>query len=77
VAANQSHYETAQGLRWPVYCKQRRWSPGIGSKIETGEGVIGVAARERVPFRIGRMAVDYIFGAAIRNRSQSQGMNWF
>lgn len=37
---------------------------GIGSEIELGEGVIGVAARERAPIRIGAMTADYGYGAA-------------
>ena len=39
---------------------------GIGSEIAFGEGVIGVAARERAPIRIGNMTADYGYGAAIR-----------
>lgn len=49
---------------------------GIGSEIEIGHGVIGVAARERVPIRIGQMAADYSYGAAIRDGARSAGMNW-
>lgn len=49
---------------------------GIGSEIEIGDGVIGAAARERSPIRIGQMAVDYSYGAAIRERARSVGMNW-
>ena len=41
---------------------------GIGSEIALGEGVIGVAARERAPIRIGHMTADYAYGAAIRAR---------
>jgi len=49
---------------------------GIGSEIEVGQGVIGVAARERTPIRIGQMASDYSYGAAIRDRARSIGMSW-
>jgi GAF domain-containing protein len=49
---------------------------GVGSEIEIGHGVIGVAARERAPIRIGQMAADYSYGAAIRDRARSVGMNW-
>ena len=49
---------------------------GVGSEIEIGHGVIGVAARERVPIRIGNMTADYSYGAAIRDRARSVGMNW-
>ncbi|MCO5082695.1 MAG: GAF domain-containing protein [Rhizobiaceae bacterium] len=49
---------------------------GVGSEIEVGHGVIGVAARERAPIRIGHMTMDYSYGAAIRDRARSIGMNW-
>jgi GAF domain-containing protein len=49
---------------------------GVGSEIEVGHGVIGVAARERAPIRIGNMTADYSYGAAIRERALSIGMNW-
>ena len=39
---------------------------GIGSEIPLGQGVIGVAARERVPIRIGNMTLEYSFGMALR-----------
>lgn len=49
---------------------------GVGSEIDVGHGVIGVAARERAPIRIGNMTADYSYGAAIRERALSIGMNW-
>ncbi len=49
---------------------------GVGSEIEVGRGVVGVAARERVPIRISHMTMDYSYGAAIRERARSVGMNW-
>lgn len=49
---------------------------GVGSEISVGHGVIGVAARERSPIRIGNMTADYSYGAAIRERALSIGMNW-
>jgi len=39
---------------------------GIGSEIALGEGVIGVAARERTPIRIGYMAREYLYSRAVR-----------
>ena len=51
-------------------------APGIGSEVMLGEGVIGVAARERVPIRIGHMTGDYGYGAAIRDEARNAGMNW-
>ena len=39
---------------------------GVGSEIPLGQGVIGVAARERAPIRITHMTSDYAYGRAIR-----------
>lgn len=43
---------------------------GIGSEIPLGQGVIGVAAREGVPIRIGNMTLDYSFGVALRTSAE-------
>jgi adenylate cyclase len=40
---------------------------GVGSEIPLGEGVIGVAARERTPIRIGHMTAEYAYGRAVRD----------
>jgi adenylate cyclase len=47
---------------------------GIGSEIDLGDGVIGVAARERTPVRIGHMTAEYGYGRAIRRRIELDGM---
>lgn len=39
---------------------------GVGSEVGLGEGIIGVAARERVPIRIGHCATEYLYGCAVR-----------
>ncbi|GAB3550719.1 hypothetical protein GCM10027343_34120 [Noviherbaspirillum agri] len=39
---------------------------GVGSEIPLGQGIIGVAARERTPIRIGHMNSEYAYGRAIR-----------
>jgi adenylate cyclase len=39
---------------------------GVGSEIRVGEGVIGVAARERTPIRIGYTAQEYLYSRAVR-----------
>ena len=39
---------------------------GVGSEIALGQGVIGVAGRERTPIRITHMTSDYAYGRAIR-----------
>lgn len=47
---------------------------GVGSEIAPGEGVVGVAAREGVPIRIGHMTSDYSYGAMVREQAQHHGM---
>jgi adenylate cyclase len=47
---------------------------GIGSEIPLGHGVIGVAARERTPIRIGHMTAEYAYGRAIRESAEQEGM---
>ena len=40
---------------------------GVGSEIRFGEGVIGVAARERTPIRITYMQSEYAYGRTVRD----------
>ena len=40
---------------------------GVGSEIALGDGVIGVAAREKTPIRIGHFAAEYSYSRAIRD----------
>ena len=40
---------------------------GVGSEIDMGEGVIGVAARERTPVRIMHMTSAYLYSRAVRS----------
>jgi adenylate cyclase len=47
---------------------------GVGSEIPLGDGVIGVAARERTPIRIGHMSSEYAYNRAIRDNAQVGGM---
>lgn len=47
---------------------------GIGSEIALGQGVIGVAAREGVPIRIGHMTTDYSYGATLRDQACDIGL---
>jgi adenylate cyclase len=47
---------------------------GIGSEIPLGQGVIGVAARERAPIRIGHMTAEYTYSRAIRASATQGGM---
>ncbi len=46
---------------------------GIGSEIALGQGVIGVAARERTPIRIGHMSSEYAYSRAIRESVEGSG----
>ncbi len=45
---------------------------GVGSEIPLGHGVIGVAARERTPIRIGHMTAEYAYGRAMRESASAQ-----
>ncbi|MWD29117.1 GAF domain-containing protein [Aquicoccus sp. SCR17] len=47
---------------------------GVGAEILPGEGVIGVAAREGVPIRIGHFSADYRYGAALGAAARSAGL---
>jgi adenylate cyclase len=47
---------------------------GVGSEISIGDGVIGVAARERTPIRIGHMSAEYAYNRAIRDNAVDGGM---
>ena len=47
---------------------------GVGSEIPLGQGVIGVAARERTPIRIGHATAEYTYSRAIRASATQGGM---
>ncbi|MFN6925167.1 MAG: GAF domain-containing protein [Tabrizicola sp.] len=49
-------------------------SSGVGAEILPGEGVIGVAAREAVPIRIGHLSADYRYGAALGAAARQAGL---
>ncbi len=46
---------------------------GIGAEIALGQGVIGVAAREGTPIRIGHMTLDTAYSRAIRAATLESG----
>lgn len=48
---------------------------GVGSEIPLGQGVIGVAAREGTPIRIGHMASEYAYGRAIRAATEQSTLS--
>lgn len=45
---------------------------GIGAEVRLGDGVVGVAARERVAIRIDHMSTDYLYGTAVRDRVRAE-----
>jgi len=47
---------------------------GVGSEIPFGHGVIGVAARERAPIRIGHATSEYAYGRAMREAALKEGI---
>lgn len=47
---------------------------GVGSEIPMGHGVVGVAARERTPIRIGFAQAEYAYGRAIRESALREGL---
>ncbi|MFC5585323.1 GAF domain-containing protein [Nitratireductor kimnyeongensis] len=49
---------------------------GIGSEIGLGDGVIGVAAAQRVPIRIGHMTSQYTYRAAVLDSARAAGLEW-
>ncbi|MBO6717296.1 MAG: GAF domain-containing protein [Rhizobiaceae bacterium] len=61
-----------------VYTVASRGYPvsGIGSEVGLGEGIIGVAAAQGVPIRIGHMASEYSYGSAIRDTARAAGLAW-
>ena len=48
---------------------------GVGSEIAVGCGVIGVAAAQRTPIRIGHMTAEYSYGRAIRESAEREGLS--
>ncbi|WP_212751860.1 GAF domain-containing protein [Roseovarius arcticus] len=65
--------ETTRGLYTVASTGYTR--SGIGSEIALGHGVIGVAAREGVPIRIGHMTSDYSYGAVLRDQALDHGLD--
>lgn len=57
------------GARGRLYTVASRGyaSSGVGSEIGLGEGVIGVAARERTPVRISHLTAEYTYTRAVRD----------
>ncbi|HYD65433.1 GAF domain-containing protein [Azospirillum sp.] len=47
---------------------------GVGSEVALGDGVIGVAARERTPIRITHMTSEYSYSQAVRASATDAGV---
>jgi adenylate cyclase len=45
---------------------------GIGAEVRIGDGVIGVAAREKVAIRIDHMSSAYLYSSAVRDRARAE-----
>lgn len=45
---------------------------GIGAEVRIGDGVIGVAAREKVAIRIDHMSSAYLYGSTVRDRARAE-----
>ncbi|GLH67693.1 pyridoxamine 5'-phosphate oxidase family protein [Geothrix edaphica] len=79
----QAHFAIEQALvmmldpgRDRLYTVASRGYPtsGVGSELQVGDGVIGVAARERVPIRISHVTSEYAYGLAMREGAERQGL---
>ncbi len=47
---------------------------GVGSEIPNGQGLIGIAARERTPIRITHGTSEYTYSLALRKSAESDGL---
>ena len=47
---------------------------GIGAEVRLGDGLLGIAAREGVPIRIGHMSLSVTYGRAARGEAESLGL---
>ena len=65
----------AGGEAGRLYAVASRGYPvtGVGAEVAPGEGVIGVAARENAPIRIGHMTREYRYGEALARVVDSIG----
>lgn len=49
---------------------------GVGSEVELGDGIIGVAARECTPVRVGHMTSAYLYSRAVHRSVQAEAPGW-
>ncbi|HET9581106.1 MAG TPA: GAF domain-containing protein [Usitatibacter sp.] len=64
----------ARGSRLYTVASMGYADSGVGSEIPLGHGVIGVAARERTPIRIGHATSEYGYGRAMRESALAGGL---
>ena len=66
----------AGGEAGRLYAVASRGYPvtGVGAEVAPGEGVIGVAARENAPIRIGHMTREYRYGEALSDSARRSGL---
>lgn len=64
----------ADGSRLYTVASRGYPDSGVGSEIPLGHGVVGVAARERTPIRIGYAQVEYAYGRAVREAALREGI---
>lgn len=65
---------TADGQRLYTLASLGYADSGVGSEIAFGQGVIGVAARERTPIRIGHMTVDQAYARTLKGQAGVAGL---
>ncbi len=63
----------ASGQRLYTVASHGYETSGVGSEIAFGDGVIGVAARERTPIRISHMTAEYSYVRAVRASVEAEG----
>lgn len=65
-------FDAERACLYTVASRGYAWS-GIGSEVALGQGIIGVAARERTPIRIGYAVQEYRYGHATRQSFAKNG----